>query len=156
MTHRVNALFEQRDQAAEAVRALRARDFDDRTLTVIARADDLPRGNTEHTDQANKTTAAWTGSALGAAVGGYLGLLSMVLVPALPLLVVGGAAVGGAIGSLTGLGVADRELDAVRETLQGGGVLLVVNEESDERAQLAREVLTKSEAKTVSASERDS
>jgi uncharacterized membrane protein len=154
MTCQVSALFEDHDQAAAAVRSLQEHQFQERELTVIAKADEATAQELDRYEQSvereDSRTGVWTGSALGAAVGGYLGLLSMVLIPALPLFIVGGAAVGGLLGKgLGGLGVADQHVGSVEETLRGGGALALVHEPDPKRAQLAQDLLKQHAARSV-------
>jgi uncharacterized membrane protein len=150
--HVVSALYDEREAAAAAVHQLRDHGFGDREVTVVATPDpnDAEVGqNDEAVSKRDARIGGWGGSALGAAVGGYLGVLSMALIPALPLLVAGGALVGGIAGGVGGLGVAEKDAHEAESTLRAGGVLVIVRERDDERAHEAIRVLEDSGARTV-------
>lgn len=159
MTRHVTALFDRHEEAAEAVRLLKEQKFTDREFTVVAKpdeasADDATGAHVSALNEANKRGGAWVGSALGAAVGGTVGLLSIALIPAIPLMMVGGAAVGGTAGNLFGdSGIGTEERARIERALQAGGVLIVVEQETDERAQLARELLQRARGRDIATAE---
>jgi uncharacterized membrane protein len=156
MTFIISAAFDERDQAAKAVHALRANHFSDRELSVVAAADQHAVAEHERGTAGRAVrSGVWAGTALGAAVGGYLGLLAMALVPALPLLIVGGAAVGGLAGSMTGLGVASGNVKEAERVLHAGGALLIVRETDEQRARTALHVLEEAQARTIGMSQDD-
>jgi uncharacterized membrane protein len=145
LTRQLSALFDSHERAAAAVAELRQHHFSERELTVVgpAAADriDARERMGEPGTQPEARHGTWIGSALGAAVGGFFSLVSMALIPAVPIFVVGGAAVVGAIGSLTGLGVDSQHLQSVESALRAGQVLLLVEQETDERTQEAKDVI---------------
>lgn len=157
MTRHVSAVFDNHEQAARAIRTLQEHDFSDREFSVIAKPDDQD-GQSEalhqrSLEQENARGGAWTGSVLGAAVAGSVGLVSMALIPAIPLLVVGGAAAGGVAGKLFGgLGLGQHQSKETEAALQAGGVLVVVHQETEERARKAQELLESLPSKGVSVS----
>ncbi|HVZ32782.1 MAG TPA: helix-hairpin-helix domain-containing protein [Polyangiaceae bacterium] len=147
MTYNVSALFDNPSHAAEAVRALQGHGFGERELTVITtpgeNTDVVSEWEEDSVARGQRRTGGWMGGALGAAVGGYIGLVSMVLIPALPLLILGGAAAGTVAGRLMGLDLADHQVRDAESVLRAGGALLVVREDDAERAKLARDVLAR-------------
>lgn len=155
MKHVVGAVFDDREQAADAVWSLRQHHFTDQELSVIAspEEEERARGATEQylrmARREELRTGAWTGSALGAAVGGYLGLLTMTLLPALPLFVVGFAAIGGFLGGTLGFGMHERLLREAEHALRSGGVVLLIHEDSKDRSDLAEKLLKEHHAKEI-------
>ena len=155
MTRHVSALFDGHEEAASALQLLKQHEFTEREMTVVAKpdddeADDTAKLQQSATKEANDKAGTWVGSALGAAVAGTTGLLSMALIPAVPLLMVGGAAMGGGAGKLLGgadLGPKQREL--LEQKLRAGGVLIVVHQETEERAKLAEELLGRAHAHDI-------
>jgi hypothetical protein len=152
MTRHVSAIFEDHQKAADAVRSLREAGFWDREFSVLARSGDTSEGQSHESrvEEESGKGGAWTGSVLGSAVAGMAGLLSIAAIPAVPLLMVGGAAIGGTAGRVFGrLGVGQEELESMQNDLEHGGVLVVVHQETDERAALARDLLTQARGKSV-------
>ena len=147
MTRHVSALFDGHEDAARAIQLLKEHEFTHREMTVIAKPDDSEAEDRRQgaVQGANGQAGTWVGSALGAAVAGTAGLMSMALIPAVPLLMVGGAAIGGGAGKLFGgaeLGPKQREM--LETKLRAGGVLVVVHQETEERARIAQELLGRS------------
>ena len=155
MTRQVTALFDSHDEAAEAVRLLKEHKFSDREFAVVARqeegsADEATDARVSALSESKERGGAWVGSALGAALGGTVGLLSIALIPAIPLMMAGGAAVGGGAGSFFGeAGISSEERGKIEGKLREGGVLIVVEQETDERAQLARELLMRARGRDL-------
>jgi uncharacterized membrane protein len=149
----VTALFHDRDRAAHALRRLQQQGFGQSELTVVSSVDrEVHQDLSERSEQVDAHGGAWAGTALGAAVGGYLGLLSMVLIPALPLFIVGGAALGGIAGTMLGLGVGDHQAAQAEELLRSGGALVVVTTENSDRARAAKDLLGQQSARDLSVS----
>jgi hypothetical protein len=142
MTHHISAVFETHDDAAQTVRRLKESGFSDRDFTVVAQSDvQQKEGELENEQQAGRG-GAWAGSALGAAVAGSVGLLSIALIPAVPLMMVGGAAAAGATAdAVTRFGSGPLLNEQTQRILRGGGVVIVVETDADDRASVARDVL---------------
>ena len=136
----VVAIFDERDDAEDAINALKDAGFAADDVSVVARDKDTAGGLAEDTG-----TEAGTGAATGAVAGGLLGGVAgwLVGIGALaipgvgPIIAAGplaaalggaalGAAGGGLIGALTGAGVPEEEATWYDERVRGGGILLTV------------------------------
>jgi uncharacterized membrane protein len=155
MKHVVGAVFADPEQAADAVWSLRQHEFTDQELNVITSLEEAEQAHgmreqySRLARREEQRTGAWTGVAIGAAVGGYVGLLTMVLLPALPLFVVGFGAVGGFLGGMLGSGMNDELVKHAEDALRAGGVVVLIHEDSEERAQLADRLLQEHHANEV-------
>jgi uncharacterized membrane protein len=146
----VSALFDDRDHAAAAIHALKKEQFAGNQLSVVAKTDHAEAASHEHAVSGRDVrSGVWAGSALGAALSGYVAMSTVALVPALPLFVVGGAVIGGMFGSMTALGVAEKDERDTERTLREGGALVVVREPNEWRARRALEVLEENGARSA-------
>jgi hypothetical protein len=142
MTHLISAVFETRDDAAQIVRRLKESGFSDREFTVVAGSDAAQEEGELESEQQTGRAGAWAGSALGAAVAGSVGLMSMALIPAVPLMMVGGAAAAGAAAdAVTRFGSGPLQDEQTQRILRAGGAVIVVDTDTDNRARIARDVL---------------
>lgn len=151
----INAVFSTQDQAAHAIEELKARQgLDEHEVTVVARADDASLAKREQgaVERAQLQGSAWSGTMLGAAIGGAAGVIlsSFALLPALPLLIVGGAALGAIATKNVNRDVVDQQIHAAKSVLEDGGAIVFVH--SDDPAKLARagELLRAADARSVS------
>ncbi|MDP8923461.1 MAG: general stress protein, partial [Chloroflexota bacterium] len=151
----VVAVFHDRDDAQDAINALRDTGFAPDDISVLARDRDQAGALAKETG-----TEAGTGAATGALAGGLLGGVAGWLVgigalaiPGIgPIIAAGpiaaalggaalGAAGGGIIGALTGAGVPEEEARWYDEQFRGGGILITVNARGryDEALSIMRE-----------------
>lgn len=152
MAQMIIAAFDERDMADKAVTELEEAGFDSEEMSVIVReAEETDTGD----DGSPVAEGTVGGATTGAVVGGLAGLLiGAGVLPALGGLLIGGpiaaalglsgvaatavsgavtgAAAGGLIGALTGLGLPEDRARFYNETVQEGGVLIVVPVEAEE------------------------
>jgi hypothetical protein len=156
MNRTVAALFDDYDDAANAVQTLEDAGISYRDISIVSNAGGkshiVPLGTTD-----DAVAGAGTGAAVGAALGGSAGLLAglgLVAIPGLgPMIAAGwlaaaaagataGAASGGLVGLLVGAGVSGEDAHFYSEGLSRGGTLVVARIEpgqyEDCRAILAR------------------
>lgn len=134
------ALFDDRDDAQDAINALRDAGFDASTISVVARDRDV-QGRLAEDTGTEAGTAAATGAVAGGVLGGLAGWLVGIgalaipgigpIVAAGPLAAaIGGAAIGaaggGIIGALTGAGIPEDEARYYDEGFRKGGILVTV------------------------------
>ncbi|HZK23764.1 MAG TPA: DUF1269 domain-containing protein [Oscillospiraceae bacterium] len=143
----VVGLFRSEDQAEEAIRELRAREFDDLDVSLVARGegDDREADNASlNFDRQNLTD----GTATGGAIGGLAGLLAgagALLIPGLgPIIAVGplagaltGAVTGGIAGGLIDYGIPETEGERYEQEIQKGSVMVAVEADEDLEAEVA-------------------
>lgn len=168
----VIGLFENVDDADQAVEALMASDIEEENLSVIARQDVVqdvvqdvaPELVNEQVEGENIAKRAGEGALGGGAVGGILGLLVGVGAISIPGvgpafaagslgtaigMAAGGAGVGAAtgtlIGAMLGLGVEEQQAHAYAEGVRRGGILVLVEVDTT-RADEVRETLDEAEA----------
>lgn len=162
----VVALFEQRTQAENAIRALKSAAFSneqigvatqDRVKSVLA--------SDETADGERLADDATAGALTGGIIGGLVGLLSSLLIPGVGPLVVGGilassvtaaglgAAAGGTVGALLGMGVSEEEARYFDAGLRAGRTLVTVS--STDRLSEALEILRRHSADLGPLSPRD-
>jgi uncharacterized membrane protein len=151
----INAVFSTQDEAAHAIEALKAQQgLTERDVTVVARADNesLTRREQGAVERAQLQGSAWSGTMLGAAIGGAAGVIlsSFALLPALPLLIVGGAALGAIATKNVNRGVVDQQIDAAKSVLEDGGAIVFVHSEDPATLTRAGELLRAAHANTVS------
>ena len=164
----MTALFDDYEDAAQAVRALEAAGFEGDDISLVVSTYDDEVGETRADDEAAEGVG--TGAGIGALVGGAGGLLAGLGALAIPGIgpvvaagwlvstaigAVAGAAVGGAtggiIGSLTGSGVHEQDAHVFAEGVRRGGS--VVSVRTDEgRAGVVEDIFT--EANQVDIGER--
>jgi len=154
----VVALFEQRTQAENAIRALKSAAFSNEQIGVATQdrvglglADGEAAENGERL--ADDATA---GAVTGGIIGGLVGLLSSLLIPGVGPLVVGGilassvtgvglgAAAGSIVGALVGMGVSEDEARYFDAGLRAGRTLVTVT--STDRLSEALEILKRHSA----------
>lgn len=135
----ITGLFDTRDQADSAVRALRDAGISSNDISLVANNAD----GSYNTDDDGAMEGAGTGAGVGAAVGGAGGLLAglgMLAIPGIGPVVAGGwllataigaatgavvgGAAGGLIGALTDAGVDERDAHVYAEGVRRGGVLV--------------------------------
>jgi len=153
-------VFQNRDDAAEAVNDLQRAGFRDEEIGFVARGAEpeggtaAPEGGETHTGE--RETAGAIG---GGVVGGLLGAAAAALIPGIgPVLAGGilasalvgagaGAAAGGLLGVLTGMGVGDEEARHYESEFQSGRTLVTVR--ADDRRQEAVDILERHGAADV-------
>lgn len=142
MSQTVVALFRSKEQAEEAIRELRVRDFDDMDISLLSRegqeGDAKERLNYEHQNLAN-------GTATGGAIGGLAGLLAgagALLIPGIgPLIAAGplagaltGVVTGGIAGGLIDYGIPEDESERYEQKIQEGSIMVAVETDDDDLA----------------------
>lgn len=167
---RVIGLFDDYDQADQALQALDEADFDHEKLSVLFRKDSAPH----QFEEVDQLTEKIRGGAVGGSIaGGIAGLLigvGAISLPGLGLAIASGtlgtilastaagagagAATGGLVGALIGLGVSQDRAEAYAEGVKRGGVLLILEAE-DERAEMAETIMEKAGAVDIEDRRRD-
>ena len=150
----VTAVFESRLEADEALSKLEALGVTNNQISVLATDDARSR----HFAIQN-TTKAEEGATVGATLGGLAGAVGAALIsagaiaiPGMNLIVSGylisavaglgaGAATGGILGALVGLGFPEHEAKLYEEELQSGNILVAVNPTSSEQRKRVKEIL---------------
>ena len=151
----VVGVFHDRDDAQDAINALRDAGFAPDDISVLARDRDTAGGLAEDTGTAAGTgaaTGALTGGLLGGVAGWLVGIGALAIPGVGPIIAAGpiaaalggaalGAAGGGIIGALTGAGVPEDEARWYDEQFRGGGILVTVNARGryDEAMSIMRE-----------------
>jgi uncharacterized membrane protein len=151
----INAVFSTQDQAAHAIEELKAQQgLSERDVTVVARADDasLVRREQGAVERAQLQGSAWSGTMLGAAIGGFAGVIlsSFAILPALPLLMVGGAALGALATRSVHHDVVDQQIDSAKAVLADGGAIVFVHSSDPATLTRAGELLRAAHATSVS------
>jgi hypothetical protein len=133
-------LFDDRDDAQDAINALRDAGFDAASISVVARDRDV-QGRLAEDTGTEAGEAAATGAVAGGVLGGLAGWLvgiGALAIPGVgPIVAAGplaaalggmaiGAAGGGIIGALTGAGIPDEEARYYDEGFRRGGILVTV------------------------------
>lgn len=165
------AAFDNHERADMAITELEDSGFDAEEMSVIARQADE---SDDETDERGKdmVEGAAGGAVTGGVVGGLAGLLiGAGVLPALGGLLIGGpiaaalglggaaaaaavsgavtgAAAGGLIGALTNVGLSEEQARNYNETIQEGGVVVIVPVAEDEVAEV-RELFSKHGATQV-------
>ncbi|WP_419897247.1 general stress protein [Roseomonas sp. USHLN139] len=151
----ITRLFDTRDHALQAVRALEAAGFSPQDVGIVAHgAEPLDHGHavhdstTTHEAKEGGKSGAGIGATLGTVVGGGAGLaagLGALAIPGIgPIVAAGalvaaltgagaGAAAGGLIGSLTGAGVSEAEAPVYAEGMRRGGSMVSLRTEETRR-----------------------
>jgi hypothetical protein len=148
-------LFDDREQAQEAVVELRGSGFNLDQIGVISRDDrgELANHSVDDPDaETGSTTGAVAGAATGAGAGALWGLgIAAGLLPAIGPVIAGGtlaailasaatgAATAGLVGALVGLGFSDEEAEYYQSELTGERTLLTVK--ADGRYDSALEIM---------------
>jgi hypothetical protein len=148
----VVGIFEDRVAAEEAVDELEQSGFSHHDVGFAIRGHDAVEGGMI-TDAvgAKDGTGAVTGIATGAVAGGILGALASIIIPPIGPVVIGGmlataagfagagAAVGGLLGAMTGLGVSEDEAMYYEQQFKEGKAIVTVK--AGERADDAVKVI---------------
>jgi len=151
----VVGVFHDRDDAQDAINALRDAGFAPDDISVLARDRDQAGALAEDTGTeagAGAATGALTGGLLGGVAGWLVGIGALAIPGIGPIIAAGpiaaalggaalGAAGGGIIGALTGAGIPEDEARWYDEQFQGGGILVTVNTRGryDEATSVMRE-----------------
>ncbi|MBS3887329.1 MAG: hypothetical protein KGZ41_01275 [Dethiobacter sp.] len=139
MSQTVVGLFGFKEQAEEAIRELRARDFDYQDISLIAR-DKRESGGDRNASHERQNLA--DGTATGGAIGGLAGLLAGVgalLIPGIgPIIAAGplagaltGMVTGGIAGGLIDYGIPEEEGEHYEQEVHKGSVLVAVETDDD-------------------------
>jgi uncharacterized protein (TIGR02271 family) len=138
MTRTVTALFDDYDDAVEAVRRLKQAGIPDAQISLVSGSEKHRSSGTSDRDD-NGVSDAGKGAAIGSAIGGGAGLLAglgMLAIPGLgPVVAAGwlastlaglaaGATTGGLIGALVDTGLSESEAHAYAEGIRRGGTLV--------------------------------
>lgn len=140
MSQTVVGLFRSKEQAEEAIRELKARDFGDEDISLVARHEGQGRDD-ESMSYDNQNLA--DGTATGGAIGGLAGLLAgagALLIPGIgPIIAAGplagaltGIVTGGIAGGLIDYGIPEEEGERYEQELHGGSILVAVETEDDD------------------------
>lgn len=143
MSQTVVGLFRSREQAEEAIRELKARDFDDQDISLVARGEGEGRDD-EQMSYENQNLA--DGTATGGAIGGLAGILAgagALLIPGIgPIIAAGplagaltGIVTGGIAGGLIDYGIPEEEGERYEQEVEKGSVLVAVETDDDELAE---------------------
>ncbi len=161
MSHLVTGILHSRSDAEEAIQNLVDAGFSRDDLSVLM--SESTRGREFAVQPATK---APEGAVTGATVGGVLGAIAaglvaagVLVIPGVNLLVAGpvlaglaglgaGAAAGGLLGALMGLGIPEHEARFYKEQIEKGGILVGVYAH-DDRAKEARHILDEAGAEKV-------
>ena len=140
MKRTITALFDDYDDAVEAVSQLRQAGITDADISLVSGSEKhrSPVGSDEDDDTVSD---AGKGAAIGGAIGGGAGLLAglgMLAIPGLgPVVAAGwlastlaglaaGAATGGVVGALVDAGVSEDQAHAYAEGIRRGGTMVTV------------------------------
>ncbi len=152
----VSALFDNYDDAADAVGKLEASGIQSADISIVSN-----RSGSSVDSASDAEEDAATGAGIGAVVGGTGGLLTGLGIMAIPGVgpvvaagwlaatavgalagAVAGGVAGGIIGALTEAGIAERDAHVYAEGVRRGGTLVTARVE-DHRAAQAQEILTR-------------
>lgn len=140
----VSKVFNTRDEADQAYNDLSGRGYSQDDINVMMSDDTRDRyfSNDRAHDSAladnvadNAGTGSMIGGGIGAVVGAIAAIGSNVFLPGLGLIIAGplaaglvgagaGAATGGLIGALTGMGVSEDEAETYRDHIKDGGIYM--------------------------------
>lgn len=168
----VMGVFEKREQAEEAVKALEKEGFSDRNVSIVGKGDNQQNagdnqqnaGENQGNQNGNQGINLGRGTTWGAGVGTATGLLATagaLTIPGIgPLIALGplaaalgGAATGGVAGSLVDWGIPEQRGRQAEEDIRQGRFLAVV--EADGKVEKAQEVLRNQGAREVEKFERN-
>jgi len=135
------AVFDDRDDAQDAINALRDAGFSADQISVLARDRDMAGRLAEDTGTeagAGAATGAVAGGVLGGVAGWLIGIGALAIPGVGPIIAAGplaaalggaalGAATGGIIGALTGAGVPEDEAKYYDEEFRRGGIVVTTN-----------------------------
>ncbi|MGI6037058.1 MAG: general stress protein [Limnochordia bacterium] len=138
--------FSSRDQAEDALEALRDEGFDESEVSIVAKDESGQGGD----DMAGEDMA--DGTAWGGALGGMAGLLASagaLAIPGIgPIIAAGplaatlsGAVAGGVAGGLIDLGIPEERGRYYEEEVKRGKILAVVESDDEDRLESAADIL---------------
>lgn len=150
MSQTVIGLFRSREQAEEAIRELKVRDFDENDISLISRNDEAKVGGNKGERMSFDNQNLTDGTATGGAIGGLAGLLAgagALLIPGIgPIIAAGplagaltGIVTGGIAGGLIDYGIPEEEGQRYEEEINRGSILVAVETDDED---LAEEVVT--------------
>lgn len=140
MTRTITALFDDYDDAVDAVRRLKQAGIPDAQMSVVS-GSEQHRSSTRTDADDDTVSDTGKGAAIGGAIGGGAGLLAglgMLAIPGLgPVVAAGwlastlaglaaGATTGGLIGALVDSGLSEDEAHAYAEGIRRGGTMVSV------------------------------
>lgn len=145
----VTAVFDSQAHAARALTALKEQRFTDRDYSVVVQADAKHGGAAGALGRAmaheNVPIGPLGAGVLGAALAGTAVIASAVFLPALPVVMVAGAAAGWlARKQEPPFALDDAQTSMAEQALARGGALVIVHVETDEGAALAQSILARS------------
>ena len=162
----ITGLFDTRDHAEAAVRALKDAGIESEDISIVAR-------DSDGTDADDVAESAGAGAGIGAAVGGAGGLLAglgMLAIPGIGPVVAGGwllatavgaatgavvgGATGGLVGALSDAGVDERDAHVYAEGVRRGGTLVTARVDEVE-ADAAQAILSRTNGVDISERRRD-
>lgn len=164
MTKTVTAIFETRMFMEAALRKLETLGITENQIGVVM--SDQTHGKSFKLENNSKTSEGLAGGAtFGGIVGGILAAVAgagTLAIPGLNLVVAGsivsglagagvGAATGGLLGALVGLGIPEHEAKLYEGGLKTGHVLLAIEARDDKQAAQVRDVLKNTEARNIAA-----
>jgi len=154
MTEIVTSLYDDHDQAKEAVSALESAGFSSSEISLVA-SSTMRRSYDDDAADGDVSGGAATGATIGGVAGagaGLLAALGVIAIPGLGPLVAagtlattlttaaGGALAGGIVGSLVDYGMSEDDANLYAEGVRRGGTLVTVRA-PDRRAVEARAIL---------------
>ncbi|NLM52851.1 MAG: hypothetical protein GX197_08560 [Firmicutes bacterium] len=142
MSQTVVGLFRSQEQAEEAIRELRARDFEDIDISLIARGKDEGSFETGEGELSYEKQNLADGTATGGVIGGIAGLLAgagALLIPGIgPIIAAGplagaltGAVTGGIAGGLIDYGIPEEEGEHYEQEIHRGSILVALESEDE-------------------------
>lgn len=164
MTKNITGMFKNGAAAREALQQLDQMGFSEKQISVVATDD-----TAGHSFNIEKDSKVAEGTSIGATSGGLLGAIASgliatgsMVIPGVNLVIAGpiiaaaagtgvGAFVGGLAGALVGLGIPEYEVKRYEDEIKHGGVLVVVDEEDEERRELVEKLFMQNDALSVAA-----
>lgn len=164
MSQTVVGLFRSKEQAEEAVRELKARDFADEDISLVAREGEGDDKGEDEGDTSFDNQNLSDGTATGGAIGGLAGLLAgagALLIPGIgPIIAAGplagaltGIVTGGIAGGLVDYGIPEEEGERYEQEVHSGSVLVAVETDDEELAEEVTAVFRENGAHDVKAHE---
>jgi hypothetical protein len=160
MAQAVTRLFDNHDDAAQAVRELKAAGVNDDSISLIASNAEGAHRHDDDDDDNDAAEGAAKGATTGGLLGGGAGLLAglgMLAIPGLgPVVAAGwlistiagaaagavaGAATGGILGALKDAGHSEEDAHVYAEGVRRGGTLVSVRAETESERSTAEQVL---------------
>ena len=160
MSQTIIGLFRSREQAEEAIRELRARNFSDLDISLVARGEEGEGGAEAGFDDQNLAD----GAATGGAIGGLAGLLAgagALLIPGIgPIIAAGplagaltGIVTGGIAGGLIDYGIPEEEGERYEEEIERGSIMVAVETDDEDLAEEIMSVFRENSAFDIKAHE---